>query len=1413
MIIDFKADVTSGICSLDVKFEIISDDDEIFDNCEENIKYLILDYGDGSYSTSLKFNQNHIYTSIGLYTVSLYVSDKYISFDIDENNFIIVLNDSTSVIKTNYIEVLPLFPNLYVNHDILFSGNLAIFTIDITDEDFKNVSYLLLDYGDGTYSTQLVKTHYKQYSTEAEYIATLYVSNTKIFFKVENNKITLLNENCVFKSQIEIIVVDIDLDFEIDIPYCISPLYTTLSLKISDIDFNKIRYMKVDFGDGNISYLKQKKYYNEYLVSKEDGCNSFDVTVYASMDKIIDLDYSKIITKKSYVKVINDEIDFTFLSDVFLGPPPLQVNFKIDMNFMVLINCIKFILIDFDDETYEYCEDCRDKLNYFHEFKTEGIFKVKSYLSFDPIQFTTGPMIVESECIIEKELIIITENIDLECSVEPSEAINPVTSIINIGIPENFKDYMKYLLIDFGDGQFIYTDKIESEYTHNYTEPGQYSISSYVSDKKITYEIKDMSDLQFKIPSYPEAIPECRNVLVVNDCDGRIRHCFSDLNVKHTFFSYSADLCPCEGFIPFTVLFTIIISMELFDRVNYILFDFGDGTHYEYPKDNNEKTLSILKEYTTVGIFSPILYLCSSPIDFTIEDSIISVNNLKYVSNYMRQDYVVAMNFDFLFTPDNQKINVDENATFDVEMLGVPEPKYQAKCSTDLPKGDPWGKYNPYTIIDFGDGYHDIKFLNEYIHTYVLGGTFTVIIYLSLQPIKFSVIGKKVVVVSPTDPKIIIKKSVTVDVFKPIDTTVNLTVERIGDGSIIDNDINIDCSTISVKCSSKVEHYSDVNLVATPSSGYTFLNWSNCPNPVNNICNFKIYNDIKIIGNFSPLTKSKFAWMITSSLNTSSSASGACGTTSSTLLFGGWMNPMATMLPESEKWTGAAWSITTALNNLRAFLSGCGTVIDALAFGGSTTTELDDLLNITEKLTNSIWATTSSLNISRYLLAGCGSTSKALAFGGAADSGINYNLNSTEIWNGSVWSTTNNLTSGRNRITGCGSTSKALACSGNNGSAMTLTELWNGMSWYTTSNLNVARYSMNCSGDPTNAISYGGIDSSILNENSGILDITELWDGIVWSITSSLNVARRHVTGCGDGYAALSFGGFNGLAVNSTERWNSTSDSRYYCWVVKSSLNILRSTLAGCGISTFALSFGGNNLPTWLGLNSVEKYENSVWSVTSSLNNSSYALEGCGTMYAALSFGGSNGSPINSTEKWNGTIWSITSSLNTARQSLSGCGSSSNALSFGGNSGTIINNCEKWNSSTWQVTTSLNYSRHRTSGCGGINDAICVGGYFTSNLSAVEKWNGATWSITTSSNIFVSQHKCCGDANTAILFGGNTGSYSAVTEILKSNVWTITSSLNTARQSLSGCGNPTSALSFGGFTGDFVNVSEMWIYD
>jgi hypothetical protein len=121
------------------------------------------------------------------------------------------------------------------------------------------------------------------------------------------------------------------------------------------------------------------------------------------------------------------------------------------------------------------------------------------------------------------------------------------------------------------------------------------------------------------------------------------------------------------------------------------------------------------------------------------------------------------------------------------------------------------------------------------------------------------------------------------------------------------------------------------------------------------------------------------------------------------------------------------------------------------------------------------------------------------------------------------------------------------------------------------------------------------------------------------------------LAGTGTSNSALSFGGYNGGNLATTELFDGTS------WTTKSNMNVARRYLAGTGTSNSALSFGGTNGSY---LATTELFDGTSWTTKNNMNTARMGLAGTGTSNSALSFGGYNGSYLATTELFDGTSWS-----------------------------------------------------------------------------------------------------------------------------------------------------------------------------
>jgi hypothetical protein len=253
-----------------------------------------------------------------------------------------------------------------------------------------------------------------------------------------------------------------------------------------------------------------------------------------------------------------------------------------------------------------------------------------------------------------------------------------------------------------------------------------------------------------------------------------------------------------------------------------------------------------------------------------------------------------------------------------------------------------------------------------------------------------------------------------------------------------------------------------------------------------------------------------------------------------------------------------------------------------------------------------------------------------------------------------------------------------------------------------------------------------------------------------WVTTSSLNVARGLLAGCGTTTDALAWGGYSGSSyLSSTEKWSGSS------WATTTSLTNAIRGCGGCGTTAAALSFGGYS-SVGPEVNKTEIWSGASWATTGVLTEEKYYIGGCGTTAAALAIGGSSDvTYVDTTEKWTGS-WATTTDLTGIKSDSGVCGTTAAALCFGGDTGAIIDVTEIWLVSSWATTTVLIEAKRAIRGCGTTAAALCCGGYSGSSyLSSTEKWNGSIWVTTTDLLGSIRQSGNCGTVTNSLFFGGN----------------------------------------------------------
>lgn len=250
----------------------------------------------------------------------------------------------------------------------------------------------------------------------------------------------------------------------------------------------------------------------------------------------------------------------------------------------------------------------------------------------------------------------------------------------------------------------------------------------------------------------------------------------------------------------------------------------------------------------------------------------------------------------------------------------------------------------------------------------------------------------------------------------------------------------------------------------------------------------------------------------------------------------------------------------------------------------------------------------------------------------------------------SIWCMGGDLSVAKDFLAGAGTLYAGLCIAGRyGGDAQKTTEEYNGIAWSASGDLAVAKYESSACGMQAAAINFAGWQLGL-----GTSKNTEHYNGVSWSAGGDLSSKRKACGAAGVEVAALSIGGwFSGSPGIQTEEYNGT------VWSSGGNLITARYALAGAGTQTAGLSFGGSGGPS-----KTEEYNGTAWSSGGDLGTGRSYLGGCGTQLAGLSFAGVG--PLATTEEYNGTLWASANSLNTARHSVGGGGVIDAGLCFGG---------------------------------------------------------------------------------------------------------------------------------------------------
>jgi len=471
-------------------------------------------------------------------------------------------------------------------------------------------------------------------------------------------------------------------------------------------------------------------------------------------------------------------------------------------------------------------------------------------------------------------------------------------------------------------------------------------------------------------------------------------------------------------------------------------------------------------------------------------------------------------------------------------------------------------------------------------------------------------------------------------------------------------------------------------------------------------------------------------WSSTGSLNTARRESGAAGTQTASVVFGGGLAPNGN--PDTnatEEYNGFNFANSGNMNQAREGMGAAGTQTAALAFGGANYTS-GGVLASNEEYGGSSWTAGNAMNNSRSYVAGFGLQTAAIAVGGGGPGTA-----VTESYDGTNWT---NLSSPSNvpgilfTNASCGTQTAGIIFGGGyldgfgkppGPQAVTLE--WDGSSWTAGGNLNQARRRLGGAGTQTAALGFGGYSGP-----PQFFNVTEFYDGSSWTTSSgTLATGTGHMHGSGTADSALSAGGATstaGAVATSYEFNNTINAITQSSWSNGGNLNTSRRFLGGTGTATAGLVFGGFQTNPAVNNNESEEYNGSSWSEGNNLNNARRGIEGFGTQTAGVGVGGFPPPGVR-TEEYNGSSWSNETDFATQRMNMFGsAGTQTAGLIFGG-SGSV--NTESYDGSSWSEVNNLPTGLSNARGNGTQTAALSMGGDTPAPAitDATSEWDGSNW--------------------------------------------------------------------------------------
>ena len=218
---------------------------------------------------------------------------------------------------------------------------------------------------------------------------------------------------------------------------------------------------------------------------------------------------------------------------------------------------------------------------------------------------------------------------------------------------------------------------------------------------------------------------------------------------------------------------------------------------------------------------------------------------------------------------------------------------------------------------------------------------------------------------------------------------------------------------------------------------------------------------------------------------------------------------------------------------------------------------------------------------------------------------------------------------------------------------------------------------------------------------------TYVFNGTSWARESDLSQEHSNAYGYGYGFGTVT------AAVSIYYEVTETFDGSV--WSVIAATIPMRSSGGACGTQSAGLICGGALTAGGVG-NNVYSFDGSAYTTEDPLLTASYVGTTFGSQSSAVNVTGRNGSyqPVDTAEKYDGTSWSSTGSASSALAYLKSSGSSSDdGMIFTGllNGSTCVDTVESFNGTTFAAETSSPHAVYGAAGNGSSSaSAINVGG-------------------------------------------------------------------------------------------------------